>query len=806
MATPGHWSAQQLAEFLAVVSSASHEDTALAGAVERAAEALEAEVAAVVEDGRVVASVGFPRNHSTHELIQAAEGDRTTIDVPGAGPCAVLRATVDAATGAVFVFARSGSEHFEQQEVGLAEGMARVLGLTLHLHRLVDQERGLRTESQEQAQERAQLLQVLGERQALLERLFKIQRSISHRAPIESVLDAITAGAAELLGDPLVGLRLIDESDPNFMVLVSAVGIDRAMENGLLRSPITEGVGGQAAVENRVVVMADYLHTPGAISQFVADGLRAAMAAPVHRNGEVVGSLVVGSYDESRRYSETEQDVLLAFAEHASLALNDASAVDAMRRAFGEAMHQATHDALTGLPNRSLVLDRLAQALARAERHQQDVAVIFVDLDRFKAVNDTMGHRVGDRVLETVATRLHEVVRPSDTVGRLAGDEFVIVCDDIADDIDVVHLAQRIGAVLAEPMDLDGREVVITASLGIAHAAGSREAAHQAATAGAGATLSEERAAEDLLRDADVAMYRAKELGRSRLEVFDEALRVRLTERLDTEHSLRRAIQRWEFVLHYQPTVDVVSGRIVSVEALIRWHHPERGLVSPAEFVHLAEETGLIVPIGGWALGEACHQMAYWRREHPELSDLRVSVNLSARQFGDAELVPSVAAVLEASQLPPESLWLEITESVLMDEAECTVETLRELRDLGVHLAIDDFGTGYSSLSYLKRFPVDVLKIDRSFVDGLGEDSEDQAIVTAVIGMAHALGLRVVAEGVERELQLSELRRLHCDGAQGFLLGRPQPASDTLAVLCREAADAGDASRLDNCPAVATHA
>ncbi|HZQ26831.1 MAG TPA: diguanylate cyclase [Acidimicrobiales bacterium] len=561
MTTPGHWSAQQLAEFLAVVSSASHEGTALAAAVERAAEALEAEVAAVVQGGRVVAFVGFPRDHCTDALIEAAAGKRTSIDVPGAGACAVLRAEVDAETGATFVFARSGSESFEQQEVGLAGGMARVLGLTLNLHRLVDQERGLRTESEEQAHERAQLLHVLGERQALLERLFKIQRSISHRAPIESVLDAITAGAAELLGDPLVGLRLIDENDPDYLVLVSAVGIDRALERGLRRTPITEGVGGQAAMENRVVVMADYLHTPGALTQFVSDGLRAAMAAPVHRNGEVVGSLVVASYDADRRYSETEQDVLLAFAEHASLALNDASAVDAMRRAFGEAMHQATHDSLTGLPNRSLVLDRLAQALARAERRQHDVAVIFVDLDRFKAVNDTLGHRTGDRVLETVAQRLEEVVRPSDTVGRLAGDEFVIVCDDITDDIDVMHLAQRIGAVLAEPMDLDGREVVITASLGIAHAAGCRGVVHHAAQAGG--AHAEERAAEDLLRDADVAMYRAKELGRSRLEVFDEALRVRLTERLDTEHSLRRAIQRWEFVLHYQPTIDVVTGRIV---------------------------------------------------------------------------------------------------------------------------------------------------------------------------------------------------------------------------------------------------
>ena len=771
MSSLAHWTAQQLAEFLAVVSAAGDEAAAVAGAVERAAEALEAEVAAVVQGNQVLASVGFPRHHPTDQLLAAAWGGASTVDVPGAGRCQALVTRVDVESGenTVLLMGRSGPDSFSQPEVGLVHAMGRVLGLTLRLLRLLQGERDLRAHSEEQAFERARLLQSLEERQALLERLFKIQHSISHRAPIHTVLDAITAGASELVNSSIVGLRLIDTERPDFMELVSSVGIDAPLAEAIRRSPVTMGAGGRAISLDRLVVFDSYSSEPDSLQAFVAAGLQAAMAAPVHRDGRVVGSLVVASYEPGRSYTGSEQDALLAFAEHASLALNDASAVDTMRKAFGEAVHQATHDSLTGLPNRTLVLDRLTQALARSRRKAEQVAVVFVDLDRFKMVNDTLGHRIGDRVLETVASRLRTIVRPADTVGRLAGDEFVVVCEDIGDGIDVVPLAERLAESLAQPMDIEGREVVITASIGIAHDSG-------------------RRTAEDLLRDSDVAMYRAKELGRSRIELFDETLRVRLTERLETEASLRRAIQRWEFSLHYQPTIDIASGRVVSVEALIRWHHPERGLVAPSEFVHLAEETGLIVPIGGWALGEACQQMAYWRRQYPELADMRVNVNLSARQFGDPHLVPSVAAVLRESGLPPEALWLEITESVLMDEAQCTVETLNELRNLGVHLAIDDFGTGYSSLSYLKRFPVDVLKIDRSFVDGLASDGEDQAIVTAVISMAHALGLSVVAEGVECELQLAELRRLGCDGAQGYLLGRPAPAPDTLEVLRKAAA------------------
>ncbi|HEX2039798.1 MAG TPA: EAL domain-containing protein [Acidimicrobiales bacterium] len=756
----GTWSAQQLAEFLAVVSAFPDEHSALLGALERAAEAVEAEVAALVRGDEVVVAVGFPLGRvPTDDVVRVArsQGD---LDVPGVGRCVVARIPIDEPLAATLVLARSG-EPFERAEAGLLRGMARVLGLTVEMLRVVDRERALRQESEAQADENAHLLAGLQERQHLLEQLFKIQRSISHRAPIDGVLDAITQGAAELLGDEVVGLRLIDEERPDTMVMVSSVGLSPQTLSELRCVPVTQGVGGRCVVEQRLVIADDYQTTDLALPQLVADGLEAAMAAPVHRNGTVVGSLVVGTRKAGRCYTETEQEVLLAFAEHASLALNDASALEAMRRAFGEAVHQATHDALTGLPNRTLVIDRLTHALARSRRTPRGLAVLFVDLDRFKVVNDSLGHSVGDEVLIQIAERLQSAVRPGDTVSRLAGDEFVVVCEEFEDEADLLRLGERMAHAIARPLHLYGRETIITASIGIAIAC-------------------PETRAEDLLRDADVAMYRAKERGRSRIEVFDEAMRTRMLDRLETEHALRVAIQQGALVLHYQPTVCLTTGRVLSFEALVRWQHPERGLVPPSEFVPLAEDTGLIVPLGRWALRTACEQLAAWRTARPELDHLQVSVNLSARQFADPHLVALVSEALAASALPPDRLWLEITESALMEEAEATVDTLRALRALGVRISIDDFGTGYSSLSYLKRFPVDVLKIDRSFVDGLGVDPEDQAIVTAIVSLARALGLGVVAEGVETAEQLDEVRRLGCNSVQGYYLGRPRVASEAL--------------------------
>ena len=759
MNTGNEWSGQQLAEFLATVSSFDDEAAAIAGGVERVAEAVEAEVGALVRAGEIVAAVGFPSGRTPVGVLrQAARGGVQSIDVPGVGPCSVVSLSLDETPPSFLVVARSG-ESFTAHETALLRAMARVLSLGLRMLRTLEAERASRERSERHAEEKAGLVVSLQERQALLERLYRIQRSISHRAPIAEVLDAITVGTAELLGDPMVGLRLIDATDPAALLLVSSVGLGSDIDEAHAASSIDAGIGGAAMASRQLVVTQDYAGSGLALPAFAARGVRVAMAAPVYQDGEPIGSLVVASHDPDRRYEPLDQEMLLVFAEHASLALNDASALDTMRQAYADAIHQANHDHLTGLPNRALVLDRLDQSLARARRDRSEVGVLFVDLDRFKVVNDTLGHSVGDEVLVRIGERLRATVRPADTVGRLAGDEFVVVCEDLGP-VELLEVAERVAAAIEAPLPLYGRDAVITASIGIAQPRGGGQA-------------------EDILRDADVAMYRAKERGRSRIEVFDEAIRARLLERVETEQALRRALHRGDLRLHYQPVLTVDTGELVSFEALVRWEHPDRGLVPPDEFIPLAEDTGLIIPIGRWVLREACNQLAEWRASAPGSRGLRVAVNLSARQFTDPDLAGSIAEALAAAEVPPDALLLEITESVLMEEVEATAATLRALKELGVGLSIDDFGTGYSSLSYLKRFPVDDLKIDRSFVDGLGVDADDHAIVSAVVSMAHAMGLNVIAEGVETSRQLEELRLLGCDSAQGYLLGRPQPAAET---------------------------
>jgi diguanylate cyclase (GGDEF)-like protein/PAS domain S-box-containing protein len=422
--------------------------------------------------------------------------------------------------------------------------------------------------------------------------------------------------------------------------------------------------------------------------------------------------------------------------------------------------HMALHDSLTGLPNRTLALDRLALALARTERHPSSVAVLFLDLDRFKVINDSLGHNLGDQLLVAVAARLREAVRPSDTVARIGGDEFVVVCEDIVGVEDATRIAERIADALSRPFELNDDEVLLATSVGIALSSGPGDTP------------------ETLLRDADAAMYRAKETGRNRYEVFDSSMRVEAVERLDLEQALRRALGRSEFRLFYQPVLDMETGTIVGVEALLRWEHPERGLLRPAEFISLAEETGLILPIGKWALQEACRQARRWREADPDRPPLTVAVNLSARQLAQPNVADMVAEALESTGTDPSQVWLEITESILTGDTEATVGALRALKALGVRLSVDDFGTGYSSLLYLKRFPVDTLKVDRSFVAGLGTYPEDTAIVAGVVGLAQTLGLTAIAEGVETEEQRAALRALGCDLAQGYLFGHPEPAEN----------------------------
>jgi diguanylate cyclase len=442
------------------------------------------------------------------------------------------------------------------------------------------------------------------------------------------------------------------------------------------------------------------------------------------------------------------------------------------KRAEVALAHQALHDALTGLPNRVLFMDRLKLALARSARRHSWVAVLFLDLDRFKLINDSLGHDAGDRVLMDVGARLERALRPGDTVARFGGDEFTALCEDVPSERAVLAIAERMADAVGMPFALDDAEAdtFLTASIGIAMAEG---AAHDDALA------------ESLVRDADAAMYRAKERGKSRVELYDARLRERAVRRLSIERALHRALDREELCLHYQPQVDLSSGRIVSWEALVRWEHPERGLLEPNEFIGVAEETGIIVALGAWALEEACRQATRWTGLPGAPCDPVMAVNLSARQLTQPELLEMVAQALSRTRLDPARLCLEVTESVVMEDASGSERTLAALREMGVQLAIDDFGSGYSALSSLKRFQVDMLKVDRAFVAELGREPTDGPIMAAIIGLTHALGLRAVGEGVERPEQLAVLRDLGCDIAQGFYFGRPEPpeAAEALARL-----------------------
>jgi diguanylate cyclase (GGDEF)-like protein/PAS domain S-box-containing protein len=454
---------------------------------------------------------------------------------------------------------------------------------------------------------------------------------------------------------------------------------------------------------------------------------------------------------------ETDEGVLV------SAAIRD---ITERKHAEQAMAHQATHDALTGLPNRVLLEDRLQQAIARSQRDGTSVAVLFIDIDRLKSINDSRGHAVGDQLLIAVADRLRGAVRPTDALARLGGDEFVIVTEGFGHRSNPQALVERVAATLSDPVQLAEMEVPVTVSIGVA-------------SSGPGGN------ATTLLRDADAAMYQAKERGRNQYVIFDETLRTRASHRRATEQALRDGLERSELVVHYQPVVELTAGRVVGVEALVRWHHPELGWLLPGDFIAAAEDTGLIVELGATVLMDACAEVARWIRIAPELAGLSVSVNISARQLVRSELISVVREALAVSALDPSQLCLELTESVLLDDALFSARALGELKDLGVRIGVDDFGTGYSSLTYLQRFPVDTLKVDRSFVEGLGSGPNaargDRAIVAGVIDLAHAFGLTTVAEGVETPKQLATLRALGCEQAQGYYWSPPISGPDALA-------------------------
>jgi diguanylate cyclase (GGDEF)-like protein len=407
--------------------------------------------------------------------------------------------------------------------------------------------------------------------------------------------------------------------------------------------------------------------------------------------------------------------------------------------------------------------ERLKHALHQGARYNRGIAVMFIDIDRFKVINDSLGHSAGDRMLQDCARRLTECLRESDTIARLGGDEFVVMIENFTAPRDAIVVAQKVLVGMAKPFFVDGQEFLVSASIGIS-------------------TFPDDGAdAETLLKNADIAMYRAKDLGRNNYQFYSAQMNKHTFERLAMESSLRRAVERNEFLLHYQPKLDLRTGAIAGVEALVRWQHPDWGMVSPAQFIPLAEETGLIVQIGEWVLRTACEQSRKWREEG--IPALRIAVNLSARQFAQKTLLRDVGRIIAESGLTPESLELEITESLVMHNPEQATQTLEELKAMGISLSIDDFGTGYSSLSYLKRFPLDCVKIDRSFIKDIPVDADDMAITKGVIALGHSLRLKVVAEGVETAEQLDFLRANDCDELQGFFFSKPLPSEEVTTFL-----------------------
>jgi len=439
--------------------------------------------------------------------------------------------------------------------------------------------------------------------------------------------------------------------------------------------------------------------------------------------------------------------------------------ISEQKRLEGELSYQAFHDALTGLPNRALFVDRLDHAIARTGREARTLAVLFLDMDAFKVINDSLGHEVGDELLVAFGERLNSTIRPGDTVARLGGDEFTILLENLASPDEAVGVADRVAEVLRTPFRLAGNDVVVSASVGITI----RKPGGGSAT--------------DLLRQADMAMYAAKEAGRAGFQLFEERMDAQALDRLRLERDLRLALEREEFIVYYQPIIHLESGAITEVEALVRWEHPVREIVSPGEFIPLAEATGLILPLGEWVLREACRQISSWQESEPTGSPIVLSVNLSARQFQQPHLPQTIAGILLESGFPAAQLKLEITESLAMVDAVSSIATMRELKALGIALAIDDFGTGYSSLAFLQQFPVDVLKIDRSFISGLATSDDSSAIVRSIIAIAQSLSLSVTAEGIETHAQMAVLTALGCDRSQGYLFAKPMPAEQFVLLL-----------------------
>jgi len=759
------WATHQLVEYVSTLVHSPDEDAALRVGLENAAETLEAEIAVLVRDGEAIRTVGLPGTAPPELLAVVGKTRSRGLDLPGLGRCTAVSVPLAPRTASYVVLARLGDQRFLPEEINLLRGMAGALRMSQETMRLLEAERGARALSERRAAENAALAASLQERQLLLERLSRIQRSISHRAPLPEVLHAITAGAAELLGDSVACLRIIDPGDPRSTVMMSAVGLPESVRVSSHRLPIGAGFLGQAIAGNRVVVADSSSSGTAEAASLAEQGLASAIAAPVHDQGRPVGALMVGSSSPDRRYRPVEREALEAFAQHASLALTDARTV--------EAMELACQDGLTGLASRALFVQRLEHAGLRNRRHGSRFALLYLDVDGFKVINDSLGHSAGDELLVQIGDRIRGCLRRGDFAGRLGGDEFGILMENARRPADAIGLARRLLGALEPAFFVEGKRVAASASIGVAV---SSAAVH---------------GASDLLRNADVAMYRAKASGKNRYILFEPQMYAAALARTELESDLLHSLEASELRVQFQPIVDMETRRVQGCEALVRWQHPTRGLISPLDFIPVAEETGIIHEVERWVLREALAGLRSVLAQLPAWAPLSVSVNLSPFSIRGLDLVNDVREALDGAGIAPEQLTMEVTESALLHDSETTVRTLTLLKEMGIRLAIDDFGAGYSSLTDLTMCDFDILKVDRVFIRDMVGAGETAPIARAILAMARILDLEVIAEGVETVHQVARLQEMGCRLAQGDYYSPPVDLDDFAALVRREHAQDG---------------
>ncbi len=589
-----------------------------------------------------------------------------------------------------------------------------------------------------------------------LSRLHEASRSLlnvlAHTALEDELLQMGIDSLAKLIDAKYGAIGILNAEGGLAQFIYTGISEDVAKRIG--HPPEGKGILGVVIHDNINIRLEDMRKHPNSVGFPPGHPpMRSLLAVPISHASHVYGRIYLCDKTDGKPFSEADELLSMSFAHSLSLVLDNAREIEEIRSARQSLDYLAHFDTLTGLPNRELATDRIHQSLAQAHRHGGKIALLFIDLDNFKNVNDAYGHNVGDALLKAVAGRLSDCVRDGDTTARLSGDEFLVMLPDIEDEQDAAFVAQKVLDVLTKSFILDGKEIFVGASIGISIFPTDAQDFHE------------------LLRTADTAMYYAKNRGRNNYQFFTSRMTTAARRYTELEQHLRRAIEKNEFEILYQPQIESVGGDIVGVEALLRWNSEVLGKISPVEFIPVAEETGLIVPIGNWVLETACRQGKIW--ENKGLGDLKIAVNVSSRQFRDKNFINDLDRVLKITGLPPRMLELEITESLMMQDLELVMATFMNIHDRGIHLSVDDFGTGYSSLGYLKRFPINQLKIDKSFVQDIPQDENDMAIVQAIISMAKSLHMRVIAEGVETEEQLKLLQKFQCDEIQGFIFSKP---------------------------------